>query len=54
MQSARDGRKKAEAVNTKKSKKEILKEQKAHADKYGGSAEDEMYDSYTALEDDFM
>mmetsp|Transcript_14486 Transcript_14486/g.31494 ORF Transcript_14486/g.31494 Transcript_14486/m.31494 type:complete len:237 (-) Transcript_14486:172-882(-) len=54
LQAVRDSRKKVEQVTNKKSKKEILKEQKAHADKYGGADEDDYYDSYAALEDDFM
>lgn len=54
-QITRDSRKKVEQVKTKKSKKEILKEQKAHADKYGGLDDDYGgYDEYSHMEDDFM
>jgi hypothetical protein len=54
LQTTRDGRKKVE-VKAKKSKKELLREQQAHADKYGGMDEEVgQYDSYSNLEDDFM
>lgn len=44
----------AKTVVAKKSKKEIEKEEKAHADKFGGSFKASKYDHLNDMEDDFM
>lgn len=55
LQATRDNRKKVEQVKTKKSKKEIMREQQAHDDKWGGATADyNAYDEYANIEDDFM